>query len=179
VNLQDFFGAKFIQVEQLHKIFKLCGSPSEEFWANLKLSRATIFKPQHPYRRSLNDVYKDFPPAALSLLDRLLAVEPGNRGTAASALESEVSTHLCILLACISVVTCAVNWPLQIFVYMSGVIPTLRLSYKTMLPTTLLLVSGMLIKLHLAFVLHVNLAFLCFSHFYCWAQRFPYFPCLE
>jgi hypothetical protein len=34
-----------IQVEQLHKIFKLCGSPSEEFWANLKLSRATIFKP--------------------------------------------------------------------------------------------------------------------------------------
>jgi serine/threonine protein kinase len=166
-------------VEQLHKIFKLCGSPSEEFWANLKLSRATIFKPQHPYRRSLNDVYKDFPPAALSLLDRLLAVEPGNRGTAASALESEVSTHLCILLACISVVTCAVNWPLQIFVYMSCVIPTLRLSYKTMLPTTLLLVSGMLIKLHLAFVLHVNLAFLCFSHFYCWAQRFPYFPCLE
>ncbi|TVU43713.1 hypothetical protein EJB05_10201 [Eragrostis curvula] len=80
------------EVEQLHKIFKLCGSPSEEFWANLKLSRATIFKPQHPYRRSVNDVYKDFPPAALALLDRLLAVEPGNRGTAASALESEFFT---------------------------------------------------------------------------------------
>ncbi|XP_044422789.1 uncharacterized protein [Triticum aestivum] len=80
------------EVEQLHKIFKLCGSPSEEFWANLKLSRATIFKPQHPYRRCVNDVYKDFPPSALSLLDRLLAVEPDNRGTAASALESEFFT---------------------------------------------------------------------------------------
>ena len=82
---------KLIQVEQLHKILKLCGSPSEEFWANLKLSRATIFKPQHPYRRCVNDVYKDFPTTALTLLDRLLAVEPGNRGTAASALDSEVS----------------------------------------------------------------------------------------
>jgi hypothetical protein len=41
-----------------------------------------------------------------------------NRGAAASALESEVSTHLCILLACISVVICAVNWPLQMFVCM-------------------------------------------------------------
>ncbi|CAO2210361.1 unnamed protein product [Urochloa humidicola] len=80
------------EVEQLHKIFKLCGSPSEEFWANLKLSRATIFKPQHPYRRCVNDVYKDFPTTALALLDRLLAVEPGNRGTAASALDSEFFT---------------------------------------------------------------------------------------
>ncbi|KAG8046323.1 hypothetical protein GUJ93_ZPchr0008g13891 [Zizania palustris] len=80
------------EVEQLHKIFKLCGSPSEEFWANLKLSRATIFKPQHPYRRCVNDVYKDFPPPALALLDCLLAVEPENRGTANLALESEFFT---------------------------------------------------------------------------------------
>ncbi|KAL5215119.1 hypothetical protein ABZP36_004271 [Zizania latifolia] len=80
------------EVEQLHKIFKLCGSPSEEFWTNLKLSRATIFKPQHPYRRCVNDVYKDFPSSALSLLDLLLAVEPASRGTAASALESEFFT---------------------------------------------------------------------------------------
>ncbi|KAJ1692236.1 hypothetical protein LUZ63_008934 [Rhynchospora breviuscula] len=77
------------EVEQLHKIFKLCGSPSEEFWASLKLSRAAIFKPQHPYRRCFNDTYRDFPPSALSLLDRLLAVEPKLRGTAASALQSE------------------------------------------------------------------------------------------
>jgi serine/threonine protein kinase len=93
MNLQWFvLLCLLIQVEQLHKIFKLCGSPSEDFWANLKLSRATIFKPQHPYRRCVNDVYKDFPTTALTLLDYLLAVEPGNRGTAASALDSEVST---------------------------------------------------------------------------------------
>ncbi|KAG8066864.1 hypothetical protein GUJ93_ZPchr0004g40236 [Zizania palustris] len=80
------------EVEQLQKIFKLCGSPSEEFWTNFKLSRATIFKPQHPYRRCVSDVYKDFPSSALSLLDLLLAVEPASRGTAASALESEFFT---------------------------------------------------------------------------------------
>jgi cyclin-dependent kinase 12/13 len=97
-----FLLSTFFQVEQLHKIFKLCGSPSEDFWANLKLSRATIFKPQHPYRRCVNDVYKDFPPPALALLDCLLAVEPQNRGTAASALGSEVSSgpEIC-LFACL------------------------------------------------------------------------------
>jgi len=40
----------------------------------------------------VNDVYKDFPSSSLALLDRLLAVEPDNRGTAASALEGEVSS---------------------------------------------------------------------------------------
>jgi len=40
----------------------------------------------------VNDVYKDFPTTALTLLDHLLAVEPGNRGTAASALDSEFFT---------------------------------------------------------------------------------------
>ncbi|XP_072973967.1 probable serine/threonine-protein kinase At1g54610 [Typha angustifolia] len=80
------------EVEQLHKIFKLCGSPSEEFWTNLKLSCATIFKPQHPYQRCVGEAFKDFPPSALALLDCLLAVEPVARGTAASALQSEFFT---------------------------------------------------------------------------------------
>ncbi|XP_066165981.1 probable serine/threonine-protein kinase At1g54610 isoform X1 [Oryza sativa Japonica Group] len=78
------------EVEQLHKIFKLCGSPSEEFWASLKLSRATVFKPQHLYHRCVNNVYKGFSSSALELLDQLLAVDPASRGTAASALESEI-----------------------------------------------------------------------------------------
>uniref|UniRef100_A0A0E0H863 [RNA-polymerase]-subunit kinase n=2 Tax=Oryza nivara TaxID=4536 RepID=A0A0E0H863_ORYNI len=86
------------EVEQLHKIFKLCGSPSEEFWASLKLSRATVFKPQHLYHRCVNNVYKGFSSSALELLDQLLAVDPASRGTAASALESEFFTtkpHAC------------------------------------------------------------------------------------
>lgn len=44
----------------------------------------------------MNDVYKDLPTTALALLDHLLAVEPGNRGTAASALDSEVSRQLAL-----------------------------------------------------------------------------------
>ncbi|KAG6481929.1 hypothetical protein ZIOFF_058553 [Zingiber officinale] len=77
------------EVEQLHKIFKLCGSPSEEYWEKSKLPHATIFKPQHQYRRCFADTFKDFPPSTLSLLGFLLAIEPEKRGTAATSLQSE------------------------------------------------------------------------------------------
>ncbi|THU44008.1 hypothetical protein C4D60_Mb02t02840 [Musa balbisiana] len=80
------------EVEQLHKIFKLCGSPSEEFWRTSKLPHATSFKPQQPYLRHVRETFKDFPPPALTLLDHLLSVDPANRGTATSALESEFFT---------------------------------------------------------------------------------------
>ncbi|PIA28026.1 hypothetical protein AQUCO_07300007v1 [Aquilegia coerulea] len=77
------------EVEQLHKIFKLCGSPSEECWSKSKLPNATSFKPKRPYRRCVSETFKDFPPSSLALLDVLLAIEPENRGSAASALQSE------------------------------------------------------------------------------------------
>jgi cyclin-dependent kinase 12/13 len=76
-------------VEQLHKIFKLCGSPSEEYWKKSKLPHATIFKPQQPYKRSIRDHFKEFPSASLALLDTLLAIEPADRGSAADALKSD------------------------------------------------------------------------------------------
>ncbi|CAL5340795.1 unnamed protein product [Camellia sinensis] len=79
-------------VEQLHKIFKLCGSPSNEYWQRSKLPHATIFKPQHPYKRCFADTYKDFPSSVLALLDVLLAVEPDHRGSASSALKNEYFT---------------------------------------------------------------------------------------
>lgn len=78
-------------MEQLHKIFKLCGSPSEEYWQKAKLRHLTLFKPQQSYHRCINDTFKDFPSSALVILDSLLAIEPENRGTSASALESEVN----------------------------------------------------------------------------------------
>ncbi|RRT60160.1 hypothetical protein B296_00022537, partial [Ensete ventricosum] len=81
-------------VEQLHKIFKLCGSPSEEFWRTSKLPHATSFKPQQPYLRRVRETFKDFPPPALALLDHLLSVDPAKRGTATSALESELKKLL-------------------------------------------------------------------------------------
>lgn len=80
-------------MEQLHKIFKLCGSPSEDYWRNSKLPHATIFKPQQPYRRCVADTFIDFPAASLTLMDVLLSIDPVDRGTAASALKSEVYWH--------------------------------------------------------------------------------------
>ncbi|XP_077224053.1 putative serine/threonine-protein kinase At1g54610 [Tasmannia lanceolata] len=80
------------EVEQLHKIFKLCGSPSEDYWRTSKLPHATIFKPQHPYKRCVSETFKDFPISALALIDILLAIEPEARQTAASALKSEFFT---------------------------------------------------------------------------------------
>ncbi|XP_020246185.1 probable serine/threonine-protein kinase At1g54610 [Asparagus officinalis] len=80
------------EVEQLHKIFKLCGSPAEDYWKRAKLSQSTIFRPQHPYPRRIAETFRDFPSSALNLLDTLLAIEPDERGTAASALQSEFFT---------------------------------------------------------------------------------------
>ncbi|KAK6132700.1 hypothetical protein DH2020_033505 [Rehmannia glutinosa] len=80
------------EVEQLHKIFKLCGSPSEEYWRKSKLPHATIFKPQQPYPRRVAETFKDFPAPALALIEILLSIDPTDRGSAASALKSEFFT---------------------------------------------------------------------------------------
>ncbi|KAF7803028.1 putative serine/threonine-protein kinase [Senna tora] len=77
------------EVEQLHKIFKLCGSPPDEFWKKCKLPHATMFKPQTTYESSFRERCQDFPPSAVSLMETLLSIDPNNRGTASSALMSE------------------------------------------------------------------------------------------
>ncbi|KAL5079248.1 hypothetical protein RYX36_007669 [Vicia faba] len=77
------------EVEQLHKVFKLCGSPPEEFWKKTKLPHATMFKPQTNYESSLRERCADFPEPAVGLLETLLSIDPSNRGTASSALLSE------------------------------------------------------------------------------------------
>ncbi|XP_022973431.1 probable serine/threonine-protein kinase At1g54610 [Cucurbita maxima] len=77
------------EVEQMHKIFKLCGSPSEEFWGRTKLPLSTSFKPQHRYKSCISETFKSFPPPALALVNKLLAIEPEHRGSAAEALRSE------------------------------------------------------------------------------------------
>nr|XP_023924973.1 protein IMPAIRED IN BABA-INDUCED STERILITY 1-like [Quercus suber]POE95181.1 putative serine/threonine-protein kinase [Quercus suber] len=80
------------EVEQLHKIFKLCGSPPDEYWKRTKLPHATLFKPQQPYDSCLRETFKDLPKTTISLLETLLSVEPYKRGTASSALASEYFT---------------------------------------------------------------------------------------
>ncbi|OWM67518.1 hypothetical protein CDL15_Pgr028381 [Punica granatum] len=80
------------EVEQLHKILKLCGSPSEDYWRKTRLPRTTSFKPQVQYKRHVADKFKDVPSTALSLIERLLSLEPKDRGSAASALGSDFFT---------------------------------------------------------------------------------------
>lgn len=77
------------EVEQLHKIFKLCGSPPEEYWKASKLPHATMFKPQYSYESSLRERCKEFPTTAVDMLENLLSVEPYKRGTASSVLMAE------------------------------------------------------------------------------------------
>lgn len=81
-------------MEQLHKIFKLCGSPSEEYWKRSKLPHATIFRPQQSYKRCIAEIFKDFPPSSLPLIETLLAIDPAERKTATDALNSEVSIRI-------------------------------------------------------------------------------------
>ncbi|KAK6920461.1 Protein kinase domain [Dillenia turbinata] len=80
------------EVEQLHKIFKLCGSPSEEYWKKSKLPNATLFKPQQSYKRCVAETFKDFPSSSLPLIETLLAIDPDERGSATAALNSEFFT---------------------------------------------------------------------------------------
>ncbi|KAF9670536.1 hypothetical protein SADUNF_Sadunf13G0079300 [Salix dunnii] len=92
--LAELFAGKPImpgrtEVEQMHKIFKLCGSPSEIYWQKTKFPHATSFKPQQSYIRCITETFKHFPPSALTLVDKLLSMEPQDRGSATSALRSE------------------------------------------------------------------------------------------
>uniref|UniRef100_A0A0E0JT07 [RNA-polymerase]-subunit kinase n=1 Tax=Oryza punctata TaxID=4537 RepID=A0A0E0JT07_ORYPU len=73
------------EVEQLHKIFKLCGSPSDDYWEKMKFPHASF----RTYERCIVEKFKDVAPSALSLLETLLSIDPDMRGTATDALNSE------------------------------------------------------------------------------------------
>lgn len=75
------------EVEQLHRIFKLCGSPSEDYWKKMK--PPTTFQPPQQYRPNFHEAFGNLPDSALGLLPALLSLEPAYRGTAASALQNE------------------------------------------------------------------------------------------
>ncbi|XP_019427262.1 PREDICTED: probable serine/threonine-protein kinase At1g54610 [Lupinus angustifolius] len=75
------------EVEQLHKIFRLCGTPSEEYWKKLNLS--TTFRPPKSYRPSIVETFRDLPSSSLGLLCTLLALDPAFRGSASKALKNQ------------------------------------------------------------------------------------------
>ncbi|KAJ0261837.1 Protein kinase superfamily protein [Hirschfeldia incana] len=80
------------EVEQLHKIFKLCGSPSDLYWKKYKLPNATLYKPQHPYKRCVAEAFSGFSSSTVDLVETLLAIDPDDRGTSTSAINSEFFT---------------------------------------------------------------------------------------
>jgi hypothetical protein len=58
-----------------------------------------MFKPLHNYESSLSEKCKDFPTTSVKLIEILLSIEPQKRGTASSALMSEVTfikTSICL-----------------------------------------------------------------------------------
>ncbi|CAI9109161.1 OLC1v1008929C2 [Oldenlandia corymbosa var. corymbosa] len=75
------------EIEQLHKIFKLCGSPLEDYWNKVK--PPTTFRPTPNYKPSFEESFPSLPDSALRLLSSLLSLDAANRGTASSALDSE------------------------------------------------------------------------------------------
>lgn len=81
------------EVEQLHRIFKLCGSPPEDYWKIMRL--ATSFRPPQHYKPSFQEAFRDLPDSSFGLLTTLLALNPAYRGTAASALHSLVTKIHC------------------------------------------------------------------------------------
>lgn len=80
------------EVEQLHKIFKLCGSPSEDYWRKSKLPHSTAYKPLQHHKGCLAETFRGFTPTVAGLIETLLSLDPANRGTAAHALKSEYFT---------------------------------------------------------------------------------------
>ncbi|KAH0436588.1 hypothetical protein IEQ34_026370 [Dendrobium chrysotoxum] len=82
------------EVEQIHKIFKLCGSPSDEYWRKSRLPHETLFKPQQAYQSRLHETFGCLPESAYKLLETFLSIEPQKRGTATSALSSEYFTTM-------------------------------------------------------------------------------------
>ncbi|CAN1345046.1 Probable serine/threonine-protein kinase At1g54610 [Linum perenne] len=78
------------EVEQIHRIFKLCGSPAEDYWKIMRLP--TSFRPPQHYKPSFQDSFKDMPSSSIALLTTLLSLNPSYRGTATSALQTQFFT---------------------------------------------------------------------------------------
>ncbi|CAI0428589.1 unnamed protein product [Linum tenue] len=78
------------EVEQIHRIFKLCGSPAEDYWKIMRLP--TSFRPPQHYKPTIKEAFKDLPPSSITLLSTLLSLNPSYRGTATSALQSQFFT---------------------------------------------------------------------------------------
>jgi len=78
-------------LDQLEKIWSLCGSPTQHNWPYFDLlpgCDGKIIRFEHQPRR-LKQTYESVGPETVDLLDQLLMINPKERITAAAALEHE------------------------------------------------------------------------------------------
>lgn len=69
----------------------LCGTPPEDYWNKPTLPLAKMSKPRHAYESSLRERCRELPKSAVNLIESFLSIEPEKRGSATSALQSEVT----------------------------------------------------------------------------------------
>lgn len=79
------------EVEQLHRIYKLCGTPPDEYWDRLQGGQALVMRPPTTYPDRLAQVLREkgLEEPTIDLVQQLMSYDPSRRGTAAGLLRHQ------------------------------------------------------------------------------------------
>ena len=81
------------EVDQLEKIWQLCGTPNDSNWPEAKKLPLYYLMPKEKFSRRLRQVFQKkegrFDAFAIDLIDKLLTLNPKNRPTAHDAMQAE------------------------------------------------------------------------------------------
>lgn len=80
------------EIDQFQRICKLCGTPDEASWPGVaELEAWTQLEAQadKKCKRRVREIFRDFPPDALDLVDKLLVLDPSKRLGAHQALDHD------------------------------------------------------------------------------------------